>query len=102
MLAAVRLRRYDLAMGDVFGTNLFNVTIIVVVDALHDGGPILAEAGRFAAFAGLLAAAMTVVFLIGMVERRNRSILRMGVDSVTALALYVGGVVMLYGLRETG
>lgn len=102
VLAAVRMRRYDLAMGDIFGTNLFNVTILVLVDALHDGGPILAEAGRFAAFAGLLAAAMTAVFLIGMLERRNRSILRMGIDSLTALALYAGGLVVLYGLRDSG
>ena len=100
VLAAVKLRRYDLAMGDVFGTNLFNVTIIVLVDALRDGGPILTEAGPFAAFGALLAAAMTAIYLIGVVERRNRSFLRMGVDSIVACAIYLVGVVVLYGLRE--
>lgn len=100
VLAAVRLRRYEMALGDVFGTNLFNATIIVLVDALHDGDPILAQAGRFAAFAALLAAAMTLVFLIGMVERRNRSWLRMGPDSIVAIAMYVAGLFVLYGLRE--
>ena len=100
VLAAVKLRRYEMALGDVFGTNLFNATIIVLVDALHDGDPILAQAGRFAAFAALLAAAMTLVFLIGMVERRNRSWLRMGPDSIVAVAMYVVGLFVLYGLRE--
>jgi cation:H+ antiporter len=100
VLAAVKLRRYDLALGDVFGTNLFNVTIIVLVDALHDGDPILSQAGPFAAFGALLAAAMTVIYLIGMVERRNRSFMRMGVDSIIACTIYVAGVVVLYGLRE--
>jgi cation:H+ antiporter len=43
---------------------------------------------------------MTVVYLIGLVERRNRSVLRMGVDSIVACAIYVAGLVVLYGLRE--
>jgi cation:H+ antiporter len=101
VLAAVRMRRYELALGDVFGTNLFNMTILALVDALHDGNPVLAEAGRFAAFAGLLAAAMTVVFLIGMIERRNHSFFRMGLDSIAALVLYLAGIAVLYGLRDT-
>jgi cation:H+ antiporter len=101
VIGAVRLRRYELALGDVFGTNLFNVTILVLVDALHDGDPVLTQAGPFAAFAALLAAAMTVVFLVGMLERRNHAFFRMGLDSILALAMYLGGIVVLYGLRET-
>ncbi|HEY0818212.1 MAG TPA: hypothetical protein VGD46_05510, partial [Rhizobacter sp.] len=101
VVGAVRLRRYELAMGDVFGTNLFNVTIIVLVDALHDGDPVLTQAGPFAAFAALLAAAMTVVFLVGMLERRNHAFFRMGLDSILAVLMYLGGLVVLYGLRET-
>jgi cation:H+ antiporter len=101
VIGAVRLRRYELALGDVFGTNLFNVTILVLVDALHDGDPVLTQAGPFAAFAALLAAAMTVVFLVGMLERRNHSFFRMGLDSILAVAMYLGGLVVLYGLRES-
>jgi cation:H+ antiporter len=99
VLAAVRLGRYEMALADVFGTNLFNVTIIALVDALHAGEPVLVLAGPFAAFGALLAIVMTAVFLIGMIERRNRTVLRMGADSLFALACYAGGLAVLYQLR---
>lgn len=102
VLAAVRMGRYALALGDVFGTNLFNVIILVLVDALHDGDPILQQAGPFAAFSALLAAAITAVLLIGLVERRDRTVARMGMDSIVACLLYAAGLVVLYGLRPTG
>ena len=99
VIAAVRLGRHEMAIADVFGTNLFNVTIIVLVDVLHPGPPVMLEAGRFAGFAALLALALTAFFILGMLERRNRTVLRMGFDSIAALAAYGGGVVVLYGLR---
>ena len=99
VLAAVRLRRYEMAVSDIFGTNLFNVTIIFAVDLLYDGPPVLAEVGRFAGFGALLAIMLTAVYLAGMIERRDRTVLRMGFDSLTALLLYAGGVAVLYTLR---
>jgi cation:H+ antiporter len=99
VLAAVRLKRYEMAMSDVLGTNLFNVIILVLVDALHDGEPVLVAAGPFAAFGALLAVVLTAIFLVGMLERRDRTVMRMGVDSLAALACYAAGVVVLYQLR---
>jgi cation:H+ antiporter len=99
VVGAVRLGRYEMALSDVFGTNLFNVTIIFVVDLLYAGGPVLAEVGRFAGFAALLALVMTALFLAGMIERRDRTVLRMGWDSLAALGAYAAGLVVLYQLR---
>jgi cation:H+ antiporter len=99
VIAAVRLRRYEMAISGVFGTNLFNVTIIVLVDALHPGGPVLAEGGRFAGFAALLALVLTAFYLAGMLERRDRTVFRMGIDSVAVVVAYLAGVVVLHGLR---
>lgn len=99
VVAAVRLRRYEMAVSDVFGTNLFNVTIIFAVDALYDGGPVLSEVGAFAAFGALLAIVLTALFLAGMIERRDRTVLRMGYDSLAAVVVYLGGVTVLYQLR---
>ncbi len=102
VLAAVKLKRHEMAIADVFGTNLFNVNIIVLADALHDGEPVLVEAGPFAAFAALLAMAMTAVYLVGLLERRDRTVLRMGIDSVVVVVLYAVGLAVLYQLRPHG
>lgn len=98
VIAATRMQRYEMAISDIFGTNLFNVTIIVLVDALHPGGPVMLEAGAFSAFGAILALALTSFFIVGMLERRDRTILRLGWDSVAVLAAYVAGVFVLHSL----
>jgi cation:H+ antiporter len=98
-LAAVRLGRYEMAIGDIFGTNLFNMTILVLIDALHPGPPVLQIAGAFAGFAAAMAALMTLIFIVGALERRDRTLWRMGADSLAVIAVYAVGVVVLYRLR---
>jgi cation:H+ antiporter len=99
VVAAVRLGRYEMALADIFGTNLFNVSIIFVADLLYDGPPVLAEVGAFAAFGAMLTIVLTALFLAGMIERRDRTLLRMGWDSFGAIAVYLAGLVVLYKLR---
>jgi cation:H+ antiporter len=98
VISALRLKRYEMAISDIFGTNLFNVTIVVLVDWLHPGGPVLLEAGPSAAFGALLALSLTGVFLIGLLERRDRTIFRMGWDSFAVIIAYCGGLVILHEL----
>jgi cation:H+ antiporter len=97
--AAVRLRRFELAFGDAFGTNLFSTMAIAVADIAYPGGPVLSEAGRFGTFGILLGLALTAVYLAGCIERRNRKVLGMGVDSLIVLFTYVGGMVLLFRIR---
>src|SRR5690606_25174378 len=40
VVGALKLRRYQLAIGDIFGTNLFNVQIIFIADLFYRGGPV--------------------------------------------------------------
>jgi cation:H+ antiporter len=94
--AALRLKRYEMAMGDIFGTNLFNIGLIFVADVAYRKGPILNEAGDFEAVAALLALILTGIFLLGLLERRDKTILRMGYDSLTTIAVFGGGLLLLY------
>lgn len=99
VLSAARLRRYAMAVSDVFGTNLINVAIIFVIDAVYAGEPVLGVVGRFSTFAALLGILVTVVFLAGLIERRDRAFLRMGVDSIVVLIIYISGLAVLHALR---
>lgn len=99
VVGAVRRRRYEMALADIFGTNVFNVLILFLADLLYDGPPALQEAGAFAGFAALLALVLTAVFLAGLIERRDRTVVRMGFDSLVAIGLYAGGLFVLYRLR---
>ena len=99
-LAAVRLGQYELAFGDIFGTNLFDLVLLTLADAVYSGPPVLERVGGFSVFAALLGIAVTAIYLSGLIERRNRVVLRMGVDSLLVLLVYLGGLVILFRLRQ--
>lgn len=94
-----RRRQYEMAISGIFGTNIFNVTIIVLVDALHSGGPVLPEVGRPASVGALLGIVLTSIYLVGLIERRDRVFLRMGYDSIAVFLTYAAGLVVLYLVR---
>lgn len=99
MTAAIRIRQYDMAVGDIFGTNLFNIALIFLADAVYAGDPVLSLSGSFEVIGAILAVLLTGIFIIGLIERRNISILRMGPDSLAALLLFGGGVALLAQAR---
>lgn len=100
IVAAYRMGRYELAVGDVFGTNIFNIGLLLLADAAHGGEPVLNLAGPFEVVAALLGALMTGVVVLGLLERRNRTILRMGYDSAAVIVLFVAGAALLYPLSQ--
>jgi cation:H+ antiporter len=88
-----------MAVSNILGTNCLEVGLFLVADAAYRGGPILAATDRSALFAGTLGMVVTCIYLLGLLERRNRTIWRMGIDSAAVLVTYVVGVVGLYFLR---
>ena len=93
--AAIKLRQHELAIGDIFGTNIFNIMLIFFADLVYRGGPVLQQAGRFEAIGSILAVIMTGNFIVGLLERENRTILRMGYDSLTAMLVFAAGLGLL-------
>ena len=98
-LAAVRIGAPILAISNIFGTNLFDAALLPIIDVAYRGGPVLNEVGRFAQVGALLGIACTSIYLIGILERRDKTVLRLGLDSILVLLTYAGGVVLLYTIR---
>lgn len=99
VVSSMRRRRYEMALSDIFGTNLFNILLVFGVDFLYRGGPALREVGRFSLAASLLGALLASIYLVGLIERRDRTLARMGLDSVAVLVVYAAGLLVLYRLR---
>lgn len=95
--AAVKLKRYEMAVGDIFGTNLFNIALIFLADLIYAGEPVLAIAGRFETIGALIAVLITGAFVVGLLERKDQAVMRMGYDAVAAIAFFAIG---LFGLAE--
>ena len=92
---AMRSQRYQLAVGEIFGSNLFNLAIIFAIDLVAPGAPVLTLAGTFEMSAAMLALLLTGIFVIGLIERRDRTLLRMGEDSIAVIVLYLAGTTLL-------
>jgi len=75
-LASLRLGALDMAIGNLLGSNLFNVTILVVDDAFYRRGPLLADAAPVHAGTAVTAAVMTGLVMIGLVMRPQARVLR--------------------------
>lgn len=94
--AAMKLERYGMVLGDIFGTNIFNIVLIFLADALYSGPPVLGQAGDFEMIATLLAILLTSIYLVGLLERRDRTFWRMGYPSLAVIVTYAAGVTALY------
>jgi cation:H+ antiporter len=99
VLSAVRLGHYTMAISDILGTNLFDIGLLFAIDATTAGEPIFNRVGAFSAVGAMLGIAVTALFLIGLAERRDRTVLRIGVDSAAVLVVFLGGLGLLYTLR---
>jgi cation:H+ antiporter len=95
-IAATRLGNYSMAISNIFGSNAIMVALLLLADLFYRQGPILTAVDPAATFTVAMGIVVTSAYLIGLVERRDQVILRMGIDSVAVLIFYVGSLFVLY------
>ncbi len=91
-LAAVRMRAYDLAVGNLFGSNAFNMTIFVILDAVHAGPPILGVVSPMHAISALAAVALMAIGTAALVYRSQG---RLALLEPSSMLIIIGYVVAL-------
>ena len=101
-IAAVRLGNLDLALGNIFGSNMFNIFVIPMlkVTSLAKGDSLLMGVPSFDStqnlIAGLVAVLLTAITVGGLAYKSKRKMLRrFGLDSVLIAVAYAGGMVLL-------
>ncbi|MCA1490330.1 sodium:calcium antiporter [Ensifer sp. NBAIM29] len=100
VFTAARAGLYTMAMSDIFGTNLFDLFFLFLIDVTGGADAVMNNVGRFETFAALIAVTVTAIFIIGLVERRDRTIFKMGYDAFGVLTVYLAGLMVLYFLRD--
>ncbi len=102
-LTAVREENYKLAISDIFGGNAF-LPVLFLGATLISGQAVLTQAHKTDIYLAALGILLTCAYLYGLIFRPRRRVLRMGVDSLVVLVLYVvgtGGLVAIT-LAESG
>lgn len=100
ILVALKLGRPEMAFGQVLGTNFINLSLLPLGDLVFAGGPVLDALGTFEIILALLGAILIGVFMVGLLEHRNRTIGKMGLDSAGVIALFCAGVGILTQIEQ--
>lgn len=95
-IAAVRIGSVDIAVGNLLGSNIFNILILAVDDILYTKGPLLSLVSPDHALSGLTALLMTTVAGIGIIYSTPRKRFVLGADAVVLIFLYTILMITLY------
>ncbi len=95
-LAATRLGAFDMAVGNLFGSNVFNMFAIGLVDLFYIRGRFLDTIDPAFALAGLLGLLLTNLALVGNLARLERRFLFVEIDALLLIVLYLAGMWLLY------
>ncbi len=97
-LAAVRLGAFDLAVGNLFGSNAFNVSVLFLVDFAYRPGPLLSSVSQVHVVAALWGVLLMNLGLMGLIYRAERRFFLIEPDSLLVIVGYFLGMGLLFHL----
>ncbi len=96
-ISAMRLGALDMAIGNLLGSNLFDILIIAVDDIFFTRGPILSHVSPVHAISAMSAVMMTGIVIVGLLYRPKTRLFRAaGWASLLLLGIYLLNTVVLY------
>jgi len=98
---AVRLGATELAVGNLFGSSVFNMLAMGIADFFYLEGSFLNDISNDFALVGLLGLLLTMMALVGNIARIERRFLFIELDAVAIIVVYLLSMYLLY-LRGIG
>jgi cation:H+ antiporter len=97
-VAAMKIGAINLAVGNLFGSNIFNILILAFDDLFFLKGPILSFVNLNQAIPALSAMAMNAIALIGLTYQAEKGRRFPAWDSLGIMMIFVTNLVLLYVL----
>ncbi|MHB0974908.1 MAG: sodium:calcium antiporter [Thiobacillus sp.] len=96
-VAALRMGAVDLAIGNLFGSNLFNIAILAIDDLAYLPGPLLADVSLTHATSAFSAMMMSGLAVVGLVLRPASRVFRtVSWISLLLLVIYLLNTLFIY------
>ena len=96
-LSALRLGAVDMAIGNLLGSNLFDILILAIDDAAYTKGPLLAAVSPAHAITAFAAVIMTGIFIVAMLYKpATRLRGTIGWVSIALLMVYLLSAYSIY------
>lgn len=96
-IAAVRLGAFDLAVGNLFGSNAFNMAAFFFADVAYRGGGLLSSVSPAHVLTALWSILMMNLGLMGIIYRAEKRFMLIEPDSLLMIVTYVLGLWLLFG-----
>lgn len=89
-VSAIRIGALDMAVGNLLGSNMFNVAVVAIDDLVYTKGPLLSDVSTVHASTAFSAVIMTGIAIIGLFYRpRDRVGRTVGWVSLSLFTVYV-------------
>ncbi|WP_347861680.1 sodium:calcium antiporter [Salimicrobium sp. PL1-032A] len=96
VLAAFRIMNYSLALGSIFGSNLFNLQLLVVTDAFYREGAILNAASASNVTVALLGIIMIALAIFAMQRKSAKRVRVYAIPSALTVILYFASTYLMF------
>lgn len=98
-ITAVRIGSMDIAVGNLLGSNIFNMLILALDDILYIKGPLLVAANPNHALSGMVTLLMTTVVGIGIIYSKPYKRFALAIDAVILIIMYLSLIIALFYLN---
>lgn len=95
---AIRMGSIDIAVGNLFGSNIFNVLTLAIDDLVYTGGDLLKVASESHIISIFSTIIMTSIAVAGLTFRAKKKRFLLAFDTLAILSVYVINIVILYYL----
>ncbi len=95
-IAAVRTGAYDMAVGNLFGSNAFNMLALSLTDVFYLGGRFFSVIAPEFALVGMIGLILTSLGLLSNLARVERRLGFVEIDALVIMLGYVIGILFLY------
>jgi cation:H+ antiporter len=95
-VASVRLGAFDLAVGNLFGSNAFNMAAFLFADLAYREGDLLSNLSSVHALTALWSILMMNIGLMGIIYRAEKRFILIEPDSLLMIVSYIIGLWLLF------
>jgi len=100
-ISALRIGALDMAISDLFGSNLFDLMIVAFDDLAYTRGPLLAAVSPMHLLSAQSAIMMTGIAIVGLLYRPKSRVLKtVGWASLLILSVYILNVTALFLIQD--
>jgi cation:H+ antiporter len=99
--SALRMGSIDMAVGNLLGSNIFNILILAIDDFFYTKGQLLKDSSDVNIVSVFAVIIMTSIAIAGLVfQKREKKRFFLAIDSILILIVYIINLIILYNLTH--